>query len=91
VPERCDLAHLDAYTIDGLDASELRSLVAAGMARGEWVIMAGHDIGTDGPQTVSAPELDRFCRSLVRDERVWVVPVIEVAERVAGAHAIGRR
>jgi hypothetical protein len=47
--------------------------------------MAGHDIGTDGPQTVSAPELDRFCRSLVRDERVWVAPVIEVAERVAGA------
>jgi len=61
------------------------------MARREWVIMAGHDIGTDRPQTVSAPELDRFCRSLVRDERVWVAPVIEVAERVAGAHAIGRR
>ena len=84
LPESCDLAHLEGYTVDGLDAGELRSLVAAGMTRGEWVIMAGHDIGADGPQTVSAPELDRFCSSLIRDDRVWVAPVVEVAERVAG-------
>jgi peptidoglycan-N-acetylglucosamine deacetylase len=90
-PERCDLAHLHAYTVDGLDTAGLRSLVAAGMARGEWVIMAGHDIGADGPQTVSARELGGFCRSLIRDDRVWVAPVVEVAERVARAHPVGSR
>ena len=85
LPERCDLAHLDAYTIDGLDAGELWSLVSAGMARGEWVILAGHDIGAGGTQTVSVRELDCFCRRLVEDDRVWVAPVVEVAERVATA------
>jgi peptidoglycan/xylan/chitin deacetylase (PgdA/CDA1 family) len=83
LPERCDLAYLDAYTVDGLDAAELRSLVTAGMRRGEWVIMAGHDIGRDGPQTVSTRELDALCRSLAGDDRVWVAPVAEVAERLA--------
>lgn len=88
LPDRCDLAHLDAYTVDGLDAGELWSLVAAGMTRGEWVIMAGHDIGAGGPQTLAAPELDGFCRRLVRDDRVWVAPVVDVAERVATAHPV---
>lgn len=90
-PDRCDLAHLDAYTIDGLDAGQLWSLVSAGMARGEWVILAGHDVGEDGPQTVCARELDAFCRRLVADDRVWVAPVAEVAERVAGAQAVAGR
>jgi len=86
VPARCDLAHVDAYTIDGLDAGALQSLVATGMTRGEWVIMAGHDIGRPGPQTVAARELERFCSNVTKDDRIWVAPVVEVAERIA-AHA----
>jgi len=84
LPDRCDLAHLDAYTIDGLDVGELRTLVAAGMTRGEWVIMAAHDVGADRPQTVPAQDLDEFCRSLACDDRIWVAPVIEVAEHLVG-------
>lgn len=81
-PSHCDLAHLEAYVIDGLDARALQSLVDTGMTRGEWVIMAGHDIGRHGPQTVSTRELDRFCRRLVRDDRVWIAPVRQVAEHL---------
>jgi peptidoglycan-N-acetylglucosamine deacetylase len=82
LPDRCDLAHLEAYVIDGLDAGALQSLVDAGMARGEWVIMVGHDVGQHGPQTVPARELDRFCHRVVRDDRIWIAPVLQVAERV---------
>jgi len=85
LPDRCDLAHLDAYTIDGLDAGQLRALVGMGMRRREWVIMAGHDIGADGPQTVSARDLDELCRGLAGDDRVWVAPVIDVAEHLVEA------
>jgi hypothetical protein len=53
------------------------------------VILAGHDIGGDGPQTVSALELDAFCRRVTRDDRVWVAPVAEVAERVVAARSAG--
>jgi len=84
VPASCDLARLDAYAVDGFEATELWSIVAAGVARGEWVILAGHDIGDDGPQTVPARALDGLCRRLAGDDRVWVAPVAEIAERVAG-------
>lgn len=84
-PARCDLAHLDAYAIDGLDAARSRALVEAGMARGDWVILAGHDIGVAGPQTVTARELDRFCRDAARDDRIWFAPVADVARWVRAA------
>jgi hypothetical protein len=68
--------------IDGLDAGALQCLLDAGMIRGEWVIMVGHDIGQRGPQTVPVRELDRFCRCISQDDRIWIAPVLEVAERV---------
>ena len=81
-PDRCDLAHLDAYVIDGLDVQALQALVETGMARGEWVIMAGHNIGAPGPQTVPIGALDQFCRWLIRDDRIWTAPVLQVAEHL---------
>ena len=81
-PDLCDLAHLEAYAIDGMHARALQSLVQAGMTHGAWVIMVGHDVGRGGRQTVSPYELDRFCRQLARDERVWVAPVVVVAQRL---------
>ncbi|MFC9909786.1 polysaccharide deacetylase family protein [Streptomyces sp. NPDC127197] len=87
MPDVCDLAHLDAYVIDGLDVDALMSLVDRGTARGEWVIMAGHDIGDRAPQTVRARDLQEFCRRLARDDRVWVAPVVEVAEQVLATRA----
>ena len=82
LPDRWDLAHLDAYVIDGLDAGALQCLVDAGMIRGEWVIMVGHDIGQRGPQSVLVRELDRFCRRVSQDDRIWIAPVLQVAERI---------
>ena len=82
LPHRCDLAHLQAYVIDGLDAGALQFLVDAGMARGEWVIMVGHDVGQHGRQTVPTRELDRFCRRMIRDDRIWIAPVLQVAQQI---------
>jgi hypothetical protein len=92
-PHRCDLAHLDAFTVDGLDAEALVGLVEGDDADGRWVIMAGHDVGDSGPQTVVAGALDALCRRVAAGD-VWVAPVADVAEWVgatAGGAARGRR
>lgn len=81
-PRRRDLSRLRAYAIDELDERNLDAIVDAGIAAGEWVIMAGHEIGDPGEQTVLATALDRLCRRLAADERVWVAPVLTVAEHV---------
>ncbi len=77
-PRRCDLAHLDAFTIDGRGARELVGLVDHAAATGRWVIMAAHDVGEGGEQTVLVDALEALCQRAARPD-VWVAPVAEVA------------
>jgi peptidoglycan/xylan/chitin deacetylase (PgdA/CDA1 family) len=80
-PGRCDLAHLDAFTIDGLDAAQLVDMVDAGTAAGRWVVMASHDVGEGGEQTVLVDALQALCRRASQGD-VWVAPVVEVAKHL---------
>ena len=77
-PCRCDLAHLEAFTIDGLDAGEVVDLVGQPGASGRWVIMVGHDVGEGGEQTVLIDALEALCQRVGQAD-VWVAPVAEVA------------
>ena len=77
-PWRCDLAHLEAFVVDGLGADALMSLAHGDGAGGRWVVMAGHDVGDGGGQTVLVRALDALCRRLARLP-VWCAPVREVA------------
>jgi peptidoglycan/xylan/chitin deacetylase (PgdA/CDA1 family) len=77
-PGRCDLAHLEAFTVDGLDAERMLALVDDDGATGRWTILAGHDVGEGGEQTVPVAALEALCRRIRRGD-VWVAPVAEVA------------
>ncbi len=93
-PERCDLAHLDAFTVDGLDADDLVSMVDDAAAAGRWVVMAGHDVGDGGKQTVLVDAMEALCRRANQGD-VWVAPVVEVAKhlreaRTAQSPGVGR-
>jgi peptidoglycan/xylan/chitin deacetylase (PgdA/CDA1 family) len=80
-PRRCDLAHLEAFAVDGLDADTLLSLVEDDGAEGRWVITAGHDVGEGGEQTMLLHALDTLCRRANQAD-VWVAPVAEVAKHL---------
>ncbi len=80
-PERCDLAHLDAFTVDGLAADALVGLIDAAVASGRWLVMAGHDVGDGGDQTVLVDALEALCRRGAEGD-VWVAPVVEVARHL---------
>jgi peptidoglycan-N-acetylglucosamine deacetylase len=77
-PQRCDFAHLEAFTIDGRAAEELVDLVDQAAATGRWVIMVGHDVGKRGEQTVLTDSLEALCHRVAQAD-VWVAPVAEVA------------
>ncbi len=83
-PHRSDFAHLEAFVIDGLDAEELVGLVDETGAAGRWVIMAGHDVGEGGEQTVRVASLEALCQRAVQPD-VWVAPVAEVAKHLRTA------
>jgi len=80
-PARCDLAHLEAFTVDGFDAETMVRLVDDDDADGRWVVTAGHDVGEGGDQTVPVASLEALCRRVRRGD-VWVAPVAEVAGHV---------
>ncbi len=83
-PRRCDPAHLEAFTIDGLDAGALVGLLDEAATTGRWVIMAGHDVGESGEQTVLVDSLKALCHRAAQPD-VWVAPLLEVAKYLRGA------
>ncbi|MCU1489108.1 MAG: putative sporulation protein polysaccharide deacetylase family [Acidimicrobiaceae bacterium] len=84
-PLRCDLAHLEAVVMDGLDLQALGALLEAARAEGSWLVLAGHDIGDPGYQHVATAALDPFLALLTRTDDVLVAPVGEVAALLTAA------
>ena len=82
-PSRCDFAHLEAFTMDGLDDGALVRLADDAGADGRWVILAGHDVGEGGELTVLVAALEALCRR-ANEADVWVAPVAEVAIHFGG-------
>lgn len=77
-PARCDFTHLDAFAVDGLAPNELVGLVNQSSATGRWVIMAGHDVGEGGEQTVLIRALETLCHRVAQPD-IWAAPMAEVA------------
>lgn len=80
-PDRCDLAHLDAFSVDGMSAGELLGLVDSDGSRGRWVIVGGHEVGEgDAELTVRRDALEALCERAAADDGVWAAPVAEIAD-----------
>jgi peptidoglycan/xylan/chitin deacetylase (PgdA/CDA1 family) len=84
-PAFVDRAQLLGYAMDDVDFSELQSAVENAIAGGQWLVLAGHDIGTaPGRQVTRVSMLRDLIRYLAEPSRgVWVDTVAHVAEHVA--------
>jgi peptidoglycan/xylan/chitin deacetylase (PgdA/CDA1 family) len=60
-PDRCDLAQIAAVEADGARTETLRRLVDQALADGAWLVLAAHDVGPPGHQTVDARSLRALC------------------------------
>lgn len=79
-PTYCDLAQAAGVDGDGLSFDECRRWVDRTVQEGAWLILAGHDVGEGGRQTVLAGALDEFCRYCQRpDSGIWIDTVAAVA------------
>ena len=81
-PAVCDLALVDAFHADGMRADELLALVERTVEQQRWAVLVCHEVGEPGPLGIATAELDALCREIAADRRVWVAPVVEVAERI---------
>ncbi len=82
-PSYVDLAQLTGIESDGKDFEQILAIVEAARQTGSWVVLAGHDMGKDGPQTTRLAMLERLC-AYANDPSngVWMAPVGTVAKYV---------
>lgn len=82
-PLFCDLAQAIALNCDGVSFEQMKAWLDRAIEQGEWLILAGHDVGAGGRQTTLAGELDKFCRYATDPSRgVWVATVAVVSAHV---------
>ena len=82
-PSYVDFAQLTGIESDGKDFEQIQGVVEAARQTGSWVVLAGHEMGKDGPQTTRLAMLERLC-AYANDPSngVWMAPVGTVARYV---------
>jgi peptidoglycan/xylan/chitin deacetylase (PgdA/CDA1 family) len=80
-PRYCNFAQLTGVEMDGKDFSEILPLIEAAVKEGQWLVLAGHEMGEGGDQTTRLSMLEKLAE-YVNDPAhgIWIAPVGEVAK-----------
>ncbi|MGH9765815.1 MAG: polysaccharide deacetylase family protein [Blastocatellia bacterium] len=82
-PGFCDLAQTTGVEMDGRDFEQILPILEKAKETGQWVVLAGHEIGQDGAQTTRMAMLEKLMR-YANDpaNKLWIAPVGTVAKYV---------
>lgn len=62
IPSYCDFAQLNATELDGKSFEQVLKLIETAKAAGSWLILAGHEMNTEGVQTSRLETIEALCR-----------------------------
>ena len=87
-PEFCDPAQLTAMEMDGKDFEQILPLIEQARTQGQWLVLAGHEMGEKGPQTTRITMLRKLI-DYAQDPAngIWIAPVGTVARYVLTARS----
>jgi peptidoglycan/xylan/chitin deacetylase (PgdA/CDA1 family) len=79
-PDFADPAQLTGVEMDGKDFKEIKLLIDKAKENGDWLILAGHEIGTKGSQTTRISMLKKLIK-YAQDSanKIWRAPVGTIA------------
>ncbi len=82
-PEYGDLAQLTGMEMDGKDFEQIHAMIEQTRQSGQWLILAGHEMGENGPQTTRISMLRKLIE-YAQDPKneIWLAPVGTVAKYV---------
>ncbi|HTL28904.1 MAG TPA: polysaccharide deacetylase family protein [Tepidisphaeraceae bacterium] len=82
-PEFCDPAQILGVDSDGSTFDELLPLINDTVARGGWLVLAGHEIGAEGRQTTLVDTITRICHYALDDRNgIWIDTVDAVTSHM---------
>lgn len=78
-----DPAQLTGVEMDGKSFDQILPLVEAARKNGQWVVLAGHDMGESGPQTTQLSMLQKLIEYAQNPANgVWLAPVGTVGKYI---------
>jgi len=82
-PDFCDLAQVSGIEMDGKNFDEILPLIEEVRRTGQWLILAGHEMGDSGVQTTRLKMLKQLIE-YVQDPAngIWIAPVGTVAKYI---------
>ncbi|MBO0861774.1 MAG: polysaccharide deacetylase family protein [Chloracidobacterium sp.] len=82
-PGFCDLAQATGVEMDGRDFEQILPILEKAVETGQWVVLAGHEIGQDGQQTTRVTMLEKLM-SYANDpaNKIWIAPVGTIARYI---------
>jgi peptidoglycan-N-acetylglucosamine deacetylase len=82
-PTFCDPAQTTGIEMDGRDFEQILPILVKARETGQWVALAGHDIGHDGTQTTRVTMLEKLMRYTSDPvNKIWVAPVGTIAKYI---------
>lgn len=82
-PEFCDFAQLTGMEMDGKDFEQILPMIDAAKKNGQWLILAGHEMGGDGPQTTRLSMLRKLIEySKNPANGIWLTTVGDAAKYI---------
>jgi peptidoglycan/xylan/chitin deacetylase (PgdA/CDA1 family) len=83
-PAFCDPAQLTGMEMDGKDFGQLLPLLEKARETGQWLVLAGHEMGEGGPQTTRLAMLKELLEYAQNPaNQLWIAPVGTVAAYIS--------
>jgi peptidoglycan/xylan/chitin deacetylase (PgdA/CDA1 family) len=84
-PAFCDMAQLTGMELDGKSFDQIKVLIDAARSKGQWLILAGHEMDDSGSQTTLLSTVEALCRYASDPANgIWLDSVHNIAEYVKG-------
>jgi peptidoglycan-N-acetylglucosamine deacetylase len=82
-PAFCDLAQVSGIEMDGKNFDEILPLIEEAKKTGQWLVLAGHEMGTSGVQTTRLAMLKQLLEYVKNPSNgIWIAPVGTVAKYI---------
>lgn len=82
-PAFCDMAQLTGMELDGKTFEQILELIEAAKIRGQWLILAGHEMSEEGRQTSLLDTIEEICKYATDpDNGIWIDNVHTIASYI---------
>ena len=84
-PLSCDLAQLAAFELDGKSFTEIKPLLESAKSKGQWLVLAGHEMKESGAQTSLLTTIEAICQYATDpSNNIWIDHVHQIASYIKG-------